>query len=148
MIYAKALSYAAIGAACAWGGWAVQGWRMESKLSDLKTEYAQAQAAAVEKAHAETIRLQGQKDEAERMAAIRQSAISAAAAAARHELERVRNASTEALLLSGHSHATCLDRATALKEVFDQCSGAVVGLGEKADRHASDVQTMIQAWPK
>ena len=147
-MYAKALSYAALGLACAWGGWAVQGWRMEAKLSDLKTEYAQAQAAAVEKAHAETIRLQGQADEAQRLAAIRQSAISAAAAAARHELERVRNASTEALLLSGHSHATCLDRATALKEVFDQCSGAVVGLGEKADRHASDVQTMIQAWPK
>lgn len=147
-MYAKALSYAALGLACAWGGWAVQGWRMETKLSDLKTEYAQAQVAAVEKAHAETIRLQEQSDKSQRMAEVRLAAISRDAAANRDALERLRHASTEALLLSGHSHSTCIDRATALKDVFDQCSGAFTGLAETADRINSDRQTLVDSWPK
>ena len=125
-----------------------QGRLMDAQLSQLKTEYATAQAQAVEKAHAETIRLQSQKDAAERLARARQSDLARDAAGARHDLERVRNASTEALLLSGHSHAACIDRATALKDVFDQCSGAFTGLAATADRLDSDRQTLTDAWPQ
>lgn len=148
MIYTHAAAGLAGAALAAVGAWTVQGWRMDAQLSQLKTEYATAQAQAVEKAHAETIRLQSQKDAAERLARARQSDLARDAAGARDDLERVRNASTEALLLSGHSHAACIDRATALKDVFDQCSGAFTGLAATADRLNSDRQTLTDAWPK
>lgn len=148
MIYTHAAAGLAGAALAAVAAWNVQGWRMDAQLSQLKTEYATAQAQAVEKAHAETIRLQSQKDAAERLARARQSDLARDAAGARDDLERVRNASTEALLLSGHSHAACIDRATALKDVFDQCSGAFTGLAATADRLNSDRQTLTDAWPQ
>ena len=75
---AAALASAALAAAAAWG---VQGWRMDARLAALQTQYATQQAQAVEKAHAETIRLQTQAD-----AAARQHAARAAALA--HDLRR------------------------------------------------------------
>lgn len=148
MIYTHAAAGLAGAALAAVAAWTVQGWRMDAQLQTLKTDYATAQAQAVEKAHAETIRLQSQKDAAERLARARQSDLARDAAGARDDLERVRNASAEALLLSGHSHAACIDRATALKDVFDQCSGAFTGLAATADRLDSDRQTLTDAWPK
>lgn len=147
-MYARLASYAVLAAASAWAGWMLQGMRLNEHIATLQTEYATAQAQAVEKAHAETIRLQEQKDAAERNARARQSSLARDAAGARDALERVRNASTEALLLSGHSHAACIDRATAIKDVFDQCSGTVAELAATADRLDSDRQTLIEAWPK
>lgn len=35
-----------------------------------------------------------------------------------------------------------------LAELFEQCSAALVDLGEKADRHASDSLMLLEAWPK
>ena len=142
------ITHGIVAVAAAAGAWVWQANSYEAKLAAVQTEYAQAQARAVEIAHAETIRLQSQKDAAERLARARQSDLARDAAGARDDLERVRNASTEALLLSGHSHAACIDRATALKDVFDQCSGAFTGLAATADRLNSDRQTLTEAWPK
>lgn len=36
----------------------------------------------------------------------------------------------------------------ALSTVFAECAGRYRDLAEKADRHASDVQTLTEAWPK
>ena len=37
---------------------------------------------------------------------------------------------------------------TALAAVSGECADRYRGVAEKADRHASDVKTLIQAWPK
>lgn len=147
-MYAKALSYAALGLACAWGGWAVQGWRMEAKLSDLKTEYAQAQAAAVEKAHAETIRLQGQKDAAERLARKRQSDLARDAAAAGDALVGLSHAADSALRAAQDSIGSCMATASALRSVFGECAAERVEVAREAAGHLSDKQTLTDAFPK
>ena len=44
--------------------------------------------------------------------------------------------------------ATSADAAAALGAVFDKCSTELESMAERADRHASDVQMMQEAWPK
>lgn len=39
-------------------------------------------------------------------------------------------------------------RATAVASVLGECSKRYAELAEKADRHASDVKTLMAAWPK
>lgn len=128
--------------------WNIQSWRYQSQIATLKTEYATAQFNALEKAHAETLRLAEQAQQAQKDATVRIQRINAERNKLAASIDGLRSSSTEALLLSGYSHAACIDRATALKDVFDQCSGAYGGLAEKADKHTSDVQTLTESWPK
>ena len=44
--------------------------------------------------------------------------------------------------------AASADAAAALGAVFNQCSTELESMGEVADRHASDAQTLVEAWPK
>jgi hypothetical protein len=148
MIYTHAAA-AIAGAALAFAGaWQVQGWRMSAQLSQLKTEYATAQVRAVEKAHAETIRLQDRKDAAERVARQRQSALAADVAGARDALVGLSHAAEGALLAAQSSHSSCIAKADAFADVFGQCRGRLQEVGEAADGHASDAQTLIDSWPK
>lgn len=128
--------------------WNIQSWRYQSQIATLKTEYATAQFNALEKANAETIRLTEQAQQASIDAQNRIQRINAERNKLRASIDGLRSSSTEALLLSGYSHAACIDRATALKDVFDQCTGEYGSLAEKADRHTSDLQTLSDAWPK
>ena len=43
--------------------------------------------------------------------------------------------------------AACLDTADSLGVLLGQCAEAYRDVSEIADRHASDVQTLIEAWP-
>lgn len=147
-MYAKALSYAALGAACAWGAWMFQGNRYEAELGKLRTEYAQAQFRALEKAHAETIRLQSRKDEAERLAAVRQSALARDLAASRDALGRLSHTADGALRRAGDTHEACLATAAAQGTVLNQCSARLVEVAGAADGHVSDIQTLTDSWPK
>ena len=44
--------------------------------------------------------------------------------------------------------AACLDTADSLGVLLGQCAEAYRDVSEIADRHASDVQTLIEAWPR
>lgn len=44
--------------------------------------------------------------------------------------------------------AACLERASALSSVLSQCAGAFEDMAGKAERHANDAQTLIEAWPR
>lgn len=125
----------------------VQDWRMDAQLSQLKTEYATAQAQAVEKAHAETIRLQERTDAAQRLARKRQSALAADAAGSRDALVSMSHTADDALRRAEGSHATCLATAVAQGIVLGQCTTRLQQVASDADGHASDVQTLIEAWP-
>jgi hypothetical protein len=43
---------------------------------------------------------------------------------------------------------SCPDAAAAIGELFAVCTERYIGLAEKADRHSSDVKTLIESWPK
>jgi len=147
--YASIISYAALGAACAWGGWSVQGWRMGEQLSQLKTEYATAQARALEKAHAETIRLQSVSDNAEKLAQARQSALSRAAAAVRSERDGLRDElAASRVQLPDASCTSVREYASTASELFGVCTDRLESMAREASGHASDSLKLQQSWPK
>ena len=143
-MYARLLSYAALGAACAWGAWSFQGNKYERKLSELRTEYAQAQVRAVEHAHAETIRLQSRKADAERSHQVRLTAMARSAAAARNERDGLRDElAASRLQLPDASCTAVRDHAATINELFGECAVEVEGLAGKAQGHAIDALRLI-----
>ena len=50
--------------------------------------------------------------------------------------------------LSNDTAASLINSAATLATVLDQCQGKYTELAAKADRHASDVKTLTDAWPK
>jgi len=130
----------------------VQTTRLSVEKSSIAAErlgYAKAALKAVEVAQAETIRLQGIKDEALKKANLRANANKVAAAAAATERDSLRDELAAASAkLPSLSHQACLARADALSGVFDQCAGAYQGMAGKAQGHLSDAMTLDDAWPK
>lgn len=102
---------------------------------------------AIEAAQAETTRLQEVADEANRRAAERTQVHQRAAAGARAELERLRNA----IATGGPADATACpataERAATLAAVQRECADAVEEMGRRADAHAADALKLYEAWP-
>lgn len=145
----RAISYAALGAACAWGAWAFQANKYEREISELRTEYATAQVRAVEHAHAETIRLQAVNDEAERLAQIRLAAMARSAAAVRDERDRLRDElAASRVQLPDASCTSVREYAATLSTVFGLCADRLEGLAREAQGHASDSLKLQQAGEK
>ena len=147
MIYRNLIIAAVIALASGFGAWQVQYWRYQTKISNLQKEAAVAHLKALEASNAETIRINEQLQKAQHNAQVRQNNLITDKRKLDAELVRLRNASAEALLLSHHSHATCIERATVLKDVFDSCSREYGELAKTTDRISSDKQTLIEAWP-
>ena len=143
---ASALTGAAIAFA---GAWQVQGWRYTGQIARMEANHSQALADARQIAIDEATRRQAQKDEALREAALQAQRNAAAAAAARRESDGLRVELTEARLrMSSSTCASVRDHAATLSTVFDQCVGVLEGMAGKADGHALDARTLMNAWPK
>ena len=138
------------GAAIAFGGaWKVQSWRYTGQIARMEANHSQALADARQIAIDEATRRQAQKDEALREAALQAQRNAAAAAAARRESDGLRTQLTEARLrMSSSTCASVRDHAATLSTVFDQCVGVLEGMAGKADGHALDARTLMNAWPK
>ena len=89
---------------------------------------------------------------AEQAASSRQRALLADASAARAELDGLRSAleahTAPRLSASAASFAPGLDYTDPVPELFLQCSSRYIDLAAKADGHANDVKTLVDAWPK
>lgn len=127
--------------------WNYQSSKYENKISDIKTEYLKAQFKAVEKAHAETIRLQEQKDNAEKQAQKRQAALLADVKSSRNALTRVSDAADAAIRAAQESHSSCVANASTLRIVFGQCTARLVEVGKDAQGHLEDKRTLVESWP-
>lgn len=146
-MYARLASYAALAAASAWAGWVIQGMRLNERMAALQTEYATAQAQAVEKAHAETIRLQDKLAQAQQRAAARQRDLARDVDGARTALVGLSDAADGALRAASDSHGACIEKADAFADVFGQCRSRLREVGEAADAHADDALTLLESWP-
>jgi hypothetical protein len=141
-------------AAAALAAWLVQDWRLGEQIAQLQTAAAEQRAQAAEDL-TEQVRhvLKAERSQharvaqAERAARAREVLLRDAAAAARAERDSVRDASAAAVRTAQESAAACPERAAALGAVFDQCTARYEALAQRADRHASDVRTLIEAWP-
>lgn len=147
-MYGTAIMAGSLALASAWAGWTLNAMYMSEKIANLKTEYATAQVRAVEKAHAETIRLQDRKDAAEKLAAKRQSDLARDVAAGRDVLVRLSHSAEGALLATKADHASCLVNAEAFADVFGQCRVRLREVAEAADGHQQDSQKLVEAWPQ
>ena len=145
--YASIISYAALGAACAWGGWSVQSWRMGEQIQSLKTEYATAQARALEKAHAETIRLQEQADAAARKHAARSAALAHDARRSDTALGLLHDAASTAIAAAKDSHSACESNAATLAVVSTQCGDALNTMARDAQGWFNESVMLREAWP-
>jgi hypothetical protein len=69
-------------------------------------------------------------------------------ASAARQLGSLHNAVSAAIQTASKSQAACIERATTLGQLFEAASAEGGAMAEAADRHATDVKTLINAWPK
>ncbi len=149
MIYTH-VAAALLGAAlAATGAWQVQGWRLGQQIATMRQAAAESEAAAVREARATESRRFTNVQEAQNAAQKRAQSARADAAAARTELDRLRgDLAAGAGRTASESPAACTVRADTSGELLGQCAAAYLELAGKADRHASDARTLIEAWPR
>ena len=139
------LIIAALIAAAGFGtAWKIQQWRMDAKEKEHVEQILDAERRAAAKAirNQETV-IAAQSEAARRAADLRRDAAGArdAADGLRNDIERVR---TEA----AQSHTACIERADAISELLGAVEAAGRSMAQAADLHASDVKTLMDAWPK
>ena len=122
--------------------WKYQSSKYELIISKNSLELSRLAYNQLEKAHAETIRLQSEKDKALADAAKRQGVIIKELNGARTAIVGLSDAADSALQLSHSSHEACTRVSTTLRAVFGECSTTLLEVGEAADRHVSDIKTL------
>ena len=131
------------------GAWAFESARHTAEIGEIRLQYAndsiRAQAVAASEQKAITAKYQGALNDSK----TREAALRLDADRARSESDSLREQSADAARrLSNAPPAAVLEYATAINELFADCSRRYQGLAATTDGHASDVQTLMGAWPK
>lgn len=106
-------------------------------------------AASTERVRKEGEAHQKGVEDALEKARIRADAERRTAAAARTERDGLRNELADARAHIPAAACTAVrEYATTLSGLFAECADAYQGMAETAQGHASDVRTLIDAWPK
>ena len=130
---------AAMISAAFFGGWSVNDWRHDAS----QKQAVEAAAVAQRELHAlDQARSRAALD-AQNLARQREIVLRADAAAARTELARVQSATQQATRIARADPQACPDTAAALGVVFDLCAAELTELGANADRHTSDIRTLL-----
>ena len=119
--------------------------RVHAKVVMLETAIAQADArATLQKAALESIVLKAKNE-----ATIREELLRTAIASAQSESDGLRDDLTAIRGQLGQlSRDALAERATAVSLVLDQCARRYQSMAAVADRHVSDLKTLMAAWPK
>ena len=125
-------------------GWTVQSWRYGAK----EAVRAQQQLVDQQLAAAAQVRRLDNTIIATNAGTARSIALRRDADAGRAALPGLHDATAAALRTAESSHAACTERAAALGELSNALADAGAELAAKAGRHASDVQTLTDGWPK
>lgn len=147
--FATHIAAAAIAGVLAFGaGWQVQAWRYGEQIATIKQQHTDAALSSARNALKLTEHYRENADAAVKKAEARAAKNKRDADRLRTELDglrgdlanvpdRIRSASREAV-----------DQyAAAATVVFDHCARRYSGMAEAAAGHASDVRTLIDAWP-
>lgn len=147
--FATHIAAAAIAGVLAFGaGWQVQAWRYGEQIATIKQQHTDAALSSARNALKLTEHYRENADAAVRKAEARAAQNKRDADRLRDELaglrgdlaevpDRIRSASREA----------ADQYAAAATVVFDHCARRYSGMAEAAAGHASDVRTLIDAWP-
>lgn len=111
-------------------------------------EYTKRSLLAEQEARQRESELTRQIQEAENAATIREQQIQTLSSAVANVSSRLRDRTTSIKNgLSEFSIDTLRQTADTALDVFGDCQGKYGELAEKADRHASDVEKLVDAWP-
>lgn len=139
------LIIAALIAAAGFGSaWQIQSWRADAK----ENERAQQQLVDQRQSAATAIRRADNVITATNAATVRDAGLRRDADGARGALVGLSDAADSALRASGASLDACLVRAATFSELLGTVAAEGGDLAQKADRHANDAKTLMDAWPK
>ena len=126
------------------GAWKIQSWRADAK------EKARVEQILVEQRELRVLENRRNSAAASAQAAAvgRGIDLRRAADGSRVAIVGLHDAAAAALREADASHATCTQRAATLSGLLADSTKEYRDLGEKASRHVSDIQTLIDAWPK
>jgi len=137
-IMAMVIALAGFGSA-----WTLQDWRYGAK----EAHRAQQELADTRNNAAATLRRAENVIAAQNSAQSRAVALRRDADSARSELERLRNDLAHTTPSATTTPQACTERTIALSDVLGECAATYSDLAGKADRHANDVQTLMEGWP-
>ena len=146
MINATAVKALVLLAAFAAGA-VVNGWRVkahyQSEIAAIESDRQSERNEAARKARL----IADQYTEALNHARKRETDLRLSVDGARTELDRLRVTIKKRSAAVADSPASAVDYSLAVSELFAECAGEYQALAGKADGHASDIRTMIEAWP-
>ena len=124
-------------------------WKIQSGLrAERELEYAEQQLENQRLVAATRTRQDQALIAAQNAAQVHAAGLRMAADAARSATSGLRDAISTTVRDADTSVAACTQRAVALGELLSAATESHRELAEKADRHASDVHTLTQAWPQ
>ena len=128
--------------------WVFQDARWAADVADIRLSQADEQSAAVSRARAEERAINKTYQEALNAARIRENTLRRDVAAAGAQSDGLREQAAEAARrLAAAPPAAVLEYATAVNQLFADCSRSYQELAGKADGHSLDVRTLSEAWP-
>ena len=141
MIYTHAAAALVAGALAFGSAWQIQNWRADAHEKDrIELTAAQERTVhAVEQAGRDAVIA------ATNLARVREAQLRADAARARNALVGLRAATDGAVTAARASHDACLVAATTTGKLLNDSTEEYRALAEIADRHVSDIQTLMDA---
>lgn len=116
-----------------------------SDAADLKIAIADANTRAARQKAA----ISDQILKAQNESKIREAALRSAAAAAVTESDGLRDdLAASRLQYDQLSRDALVERTAAVSSVLADCTAKYQGMADKAGKHASDLRTLIEAWPR
>ena len=135
----------AIVAAVSFGsGWHLQTLRYIAK----EAEHERQKMVEVRQSAATAIRRLDSVLVAQSESAARASRLRGDVDRARAELDRLRTQLLRTMPGAEATPGACVERANTTDQLLLECADALSEMAGKADRHANDAKTLIDAWPK
>ena len=128
-------------------GAAVNGWRVKAHYQSEIAAIESDRQSERNEAERKTRLIADQYTEALNDARTRETDLRLSVDGARTELDRLRIAIKKRSASVAASPASAIDYSIASNELLAECAGEYQALAGKADGHASDIRTMIEAWP-
>ena len=142
------ITHLVVALAAAAGVWVFQDARMDAAVADVRLEQTNERLEAVTQARAEERAITKTYQEALNAARIRENTLRRDVAAAGAQSDGLREQAAEAARrLAAAPPAAVLEYATAVNQLFADCSRSYQELAGKADGHSLDVRTLSEAWP-
>ena len=143
------LIIAAVIAATAFAGGFGTAWKIQAgNINAKEAQHAKQELANVQQSAAADIRRLDNAITAQNAATTRAVALRRDRDSALTELGRLRLEVNSAVHTANTDPVACPERAAALGDVLTELGRAGAEIAGQADRHASDVKTLIEAWPQ